>query len=403
MRKESTMQLDFHYYAAYCASIIAGYTHEESLAIAYSDQFVDCCSKTLLTKLKGPKSAATTQLTLEMANASDDILTKQDITRIWASFHFLPRDLYARVGRGNKNYKNKFRLICGPNGALLKETVNLVCGKSLQAVGMAMHILSDTWAHSYFAGTPSLVINNTNYYFYEILPDGSEREISFKHNPGEPDDPEKGIYINSLYQPYENSVMNLGHGRCGHLPDYSYAVYKYLPAWGDYDEIVKNNMEDYYKAFCQMVYALKTLKDGKNTFEVDNYDYDAVKPYEDTIKAILSKRQLIASDDWKAFGEKLSGREIEDFDVEKYQDEYLNSKDKDSTFLGAFFVAALAQKSMVTANIFKSGNILAGLSVDYSSDGKFRGIKDFKVLADYISNFNERDNDEPVSEDKKDT
>jgi len=49
------MQKDFHYYAAYCAAYIAGYSHEESLDIAYCDQFVDLCSVTLLQKLHAPR------------------------------------------------------------------------------------------------------------------------------------------------------------------------------------------------------------------------------------------------------------------------------------------------------------------------------------------------------------
>jgi hypothetical protein len=35
------MQLDFHYYATYAAATLAGYSHEESMAICYSAQFVD--------------------------------------------------------------------------------------------------------------------------------------------------------------------------------------------------------------------------------------------------------------------------------------------------------------------------------------------------------------------------
>ena len=89
------MQKDFHYYATYCAAYIAGYSHAESLAIGYSAQFVDCCSRSLLTKLKGPAAAATTQLQLEMMDAKLDPVGLQNITRIWASFHFLPGDLYA--------------------------------------------------------------------------------------------------------------------------------------------------------------------------------------------------------------------------------------------------------------------------------------------------------------------
>ena len=55
------MQKDFHYYATYCAAFLAGYSHEDALKIAYSAQLVDCCSRTLLSKLRAPLSAATTQ------------------------------------------------------------------------------------------------------------------------------------------------------------------------------------------------------------------------------------------------------------------------------------------------------------------------------------------------------
>ena len=113
-----------------------------------------------------------------------DIVGLQNITRIWSSFHFLPKNLYAEKKRRTKKYMNKYRLICGPNGDLLVETVKLAKSKSLQAVGLAMHVLADTWAHANFAGTPSLVINNTDKEFYEILEiDGKmvEKKIKFRH------------------------------------------------------------------------------------------------------------------------------------------------------------------------------------------------------------------------------
>ena len=73
------MQLDFHYYATYCAAYIAGHPHEESLRIAYSAQFVDCCSRTFLAKIGGPSSAATTQLQLELMEANTDPVGLQDM------------------------------------------------------------------------------------------------------------------------------------------------------------------------------------------------------------------------------------------------------------------------------------------------------------------------------------
>ena len=379
------MQKDFHYYATYCAAFLAGYSHEDALKIAYSAQFVDCCSKTLLSKLRAPLSAATTQLQLELMDARTDIIGLQDITRIWASFHFLPGNLHAEVHSISPLYKSKFRMICKPNGALLSDTVELAKGGSLQAVGLAMHVLADTWAHQYFAGTPSLVINNTNYYFYELLPDGGERPVAFSHSPGSPDDPEKGVYNGSIYQGSENSIMNLGHGRAGHLPDYSFIRYKYLPAWGGYREIVKDNPDDYYHAFCQMIYAMKYLRGGLGAFETGHYDFEAAAPWETEIRAIIAKRQLIACEDWKALGEKLSGCQVEDFELEKYQEEYMSlpREAQGDSFLGRFFLAAMAQKSMVTNKIFKSGNLLAGFSVDYAEKG-FRGIKDYMRLIEAV-------------------
>ena len=373
------MNADFHYYATYCAAQLAGYSHEESLVIAYSDCFVDACSRTLLSKLNAPLAAATTQLQLELMDARTDVSGLQDITRIWSSFHFLPYDLYADPGRKcSKRFRNKYRLICNPNSKLLQETVRLAKGKSLQAAGIAMHVLCDTWAHRYFAGTPSLAINNTNYYFDE-LSDSGEKKLRFRHSASTPDDLDNRLYTASLYVNSENSIMNLGHGRAGHLPDYCFIRYKYLPAWGNYKEIVKDNPSDYRHAFGQMVYALQYLRGDVNDFQCHQYAAETVARMEAELERILHKRQLDASADWKALGEKLSGHAIGAFSIETYQDEYTAAGDKDNTFLGKFILAALAQKSMVTNRIYQSGSKLAGVSIDYRKKG-FGGIKAFQKL-----------------------
>lgn len=178
--------------------------------------------------------------------------------------------------------------------------------------------------------------------------------------------------------------MNLGHGRAGHLPDYSFVRYTYLPAWADYEEIVKDNPSDYYHAFCQMIYAMKYLRGVYPDFETGRYDTEAVGIWEQEIRGILGKRQLDACDDWKAFGEMLSGEVIPEFAITCYQQEYLQAgkKNQDNTFLGQFILAAMSQKSMVTNKIFMSQNLLAGFSVDYKKMG-FRGIRDFAKLVEF--------------------
>ena len=380
------MQEDFHYYATYAAAYLAGYSHEESCAVCYSAQFVDLCTRTFLSRVKGPLNAATTQLSMEMMDADTNTVGLQDITRIWASFHFLPRDLYATKKHVTKRYLRKYRLICGPNGELLKDTVELAKDSSLQAAGIAMHVLADTWAHRNFAGTPSLVINNTDSYFYEIFTDGTEKKINFRHTTA-PDDVEKGQYTASIYQGNENSIMNLGHGRAGHLPDYSFIRYKYLPAWGGYEEIIKDNPTDYYKAFRQMIHAMQYIRGDISEFKTDYYDGTKADDHSEKIHAIIEKRQVSASEDWKAFGESLSGKKIPDFSIETYIGEYADTAEdeKNDTFLGRFFISALAQKSMVTNRIFSSGNKLAGYSIEYKK-GQLSGINDYKMMAKALEN-----------------
>lgn len=375
------MQMDFHYYATYCAAYLAGYSHQDSQSIAYAAQFVDCCSRTFIKSVKGPSMAATTQLSMEMADAHTNVTGLQDITRIWASFHFLPFDLYAQLPDRSHRYMQKYRLICNPNGRLVADTVQLAKGRGLEACGMAMHVLADTWAHRYFAGTPSFVINNATHFVELITIDGEEQErpIQFSHNPRTEEDVEKNRFVSSLYQNNENSMMNLGHGRAGHLPDYSFMRYRFLPAWGNYKEIIKDNPDDYYHAFCQMVYALKTLRDDHLNFEVERYDYQAVEPYKEEIFRILKKRQVNACEDWKALGQKMSGCLIDDFDINRYAKEYMEAPVRHKSFLGRFFLAAMEQKSMVTRKIFESGNLLAGISIDYEKMG-FKGMKEFKRL-----------------------
>ena len=381
------MQLDFHYYATYCAAYLAGYSHEESMSICYSAQFVDVCSATLLSKLRAPLAAATTQLPMEMADARTDLIGLQNITRIWASFHFLPYDLYAEKKGCSKRYRNKYRLICKPNGKLLADTIELARGSSLQAVGLAMHVLADTWAHRFFAGTPSLVINNTNYHFYELISENGglrERKVTFRHNPSAPDDLDRGIYNNTVMRLGESAIMNLGHGRAGHLPDYSFMRYRYMPAWGNYTVVTKNNPTDYMRAFRQMVYALRCIRGAEGEFCLCRYDTGAVDPWASEIKSILTKRRPDASEDWKALGLRLSGFELPEFNISEYEQEYLSAQGdgKDDTVLGRFFMAALRQKSMVTNKIFMSGNPLAGISVDYALGG-FKGVGDYRRLLKY--------------------
>ena len=83
-------------------------------------------------------------------------------------------------------------------------------------------------------------------------------------------------------------------------------------------------------------------------------------------------------------GGVLSDRKSMNFPNKVMKNEYLSEQDKDDTFLGKFFVAALAQKSLVTNRIFHAGNLLAGISLDYREKG-FGGIRDYLRLVRRMS------------------
>ena len=340
------MNKDFHYYATCSAAYFAGYSYEETIRIAHADYFVDLCTDAFISSVDGPQSATTTQHPSELAAADTHPVGLQNITRIWASFHFLPYDLYAERHIRSKRYMHKYRLICGPNGELVKKTVELAKGKSLEAIGLAMHVLADTWAHRYFAGSPSLVINNTTNHFYEEA-DKKQYPVIFKHGLGLDDDPDKHIYYNSIYRGSENSVMNLGHGRAGHLPDYSFIKYTYLPAWYDYEEMTKDNPSDFMNAYAQVIYALKYLRGDIDSFETEKYAFSEIDAHREKIDEIIRKRQLDSSEDWKAFAESLFNKEIPEPEFDSFREEYINSRpsQKPTVFWADSFLLRLRKKA----------------------------------------------------------
>ena len=109
-----------------------------------------------------------------------------------------------------------------------------------------------------------------------------------------------------------------------------------------------------------MIYAMKYLRGEEAEFETGRYADDVIAPYKERIDAIIRKRQLIASDDWRDFGGELSGTAPEEFDETRYQGEYCSTSDKEATFLGHFINAAIMHKGMVCDHIYNSGNPLAG-------------------------------------------
>lgn len=182
------MNIDFHYYATYAASRLAGYSLEEAVTIAhaagYVDYYVESHTELFHEDARTPSSQTGQDLLAEeligrTAEECDEIL------RIWAVFHFLPGNFTEdgrpatpyngpvcdrfpeqgpaiRVWHYDAEAEHQFRLVCLNDSLTLQGLVGKLVGTgpSPHMIGTRMHTLADTWAHTYFSGMPAWFMND---------------------------------------------------------------------------------------------------------------------------------------------------------------------------------------------------------------------------------------------------
>lgn len=380
------MNLDFHYYGTYCAAMEAGYAKEEAKKIAYFAQFVDECTATLLEKngIKKGKDlyVPTVQSGDELAaiGSNPKAFTEGEIrtiAKIWASFHFLPGNTMGTEVKyeGPKKYgifdgwkygvkeDKEFHLLCLPNSDLvvdmiecIREDVNGIgLTNKLEHIGMAMHVLADTWAHYWFAGIPAWHINDAKGTVYEHLEDGSKRSLRYTYDTFK-DNIEAGHYSCTPIGVRYNGIFYLGHGRMGHLPDYSFITYDYTPLWKSGDDtkstqgaVLKSNPKVFMSAYTQMVYALRCIKENE-PFQVDEY-YELEDGDRIAIRNILKTRKLDTSMEWKDYIKNKGYDEPAAFSAQAVFTAYQNAVDKTNTDLVRFLHAASGHAETVERNV----------------------------------------------------
>jgi hypothetical protein len=219
--------------------------------------------------------------------SEDDNKILEKIRGIWVPFHFLPGNFkfkdntltseYAYTGekhvettlrgydykegkdKGDRDKKD-FCMMCLHDGPLvskmLNDTENFIGGDSedlekLILIGIRMHVLADTWAHEYFAGTPNYWVNDVS---------KVEKENG-KHY--------------GLIGPTCYSMVYLGHAGAGHLPDYGYLSYKYTAKWSK-EPIEIDNQSRFFEAFCQMTNAMSVFKQNRQISDDECSDVHSV-------------------------------------------------------------------------------------------------------------------------------
>lgn len=276
------MNIDFHYYGTYVAARIAGYSYEDASIIAHSAQYVDDSEESRLVPALLPQldPIPTVQSVAELLTLGSNLYWSEEnlikTRKVWVPFHFLP----GNYGSNKKTYngslnstdktgayswyyddeaKEQFKLIALPNSILVEEMINDIIKNhknktyELQLIGLRMHVLCDTWAHTYFAGIPAWSLN-------DVI--GSVTNL---------DDNSTIRYVGTPPLSSFNSYSYLGHGRLGHLPDYPYLRYKFKPQWSGNNSIDKHNPSDYLSAFKQMVTVMRCIREGK-AYSLKNLD-----------------------------------------------------------------------------------------------------------------------------------
>lgn len=383
------MNMDFHYYATYLAARVAGYEKEEAKTIAYAAQYVDESEEGMIDKKLLPGLSETTP-TIEdmgtMLKRNMDLIREEKQIResegIWRSFHFLPGNIHEeddkQVYTGERQYTRTFlgmhvlgtpvygkeearafSLMCQPNSVLSEKMVNDVRKYRkepyfLELLGIRMHVLADTWAHRYFAGTPSWWINEAPKDVY-YAPGGEKMKYSLMKDFNIKDLNKymaDNYFLSTPPMPSFRSFSYLGHGRMGAVPDVPFMHYRYKPKWSN-AEVEKNNPEEFLLAFRQLVYAMNCIKE--QFYYERNVYADITGELEAELRTVFENAEYKASEAaklWKPLIEKFypgESAELSDFNKEEWKTEAGSAADKKETHYYRFHYSALKHRRFVTA------------------------------------------------------
>ncbi len=303
------MDKSFHYYGTYVAALVAGYESEQAQTIANAAQYVDESDENLKVR-EGeygidfgliPTAQPSLQIITKSIGKKVSIITSDsEIRHIWVPFHFLPGNYKSRLHNdpnvlariktytGPKSYwwptkwkydaraEWQFKLLCLPQSPLVTSMINDITdnhkGKpyEIHLVGIKMHVLADTGAHMYYAGTPAWHVNDAGADVFDLTV-SPKKKIRWVH-PYNIIDIIAGEMASPPDLTYE-SYNYLGHGRMGHVPDYPWIKYEYTPKWSS-QPIVKDNPSTYIQTFKEMVTAMKCIRENRQYNVLDTETID---------------------------------------------------------------------------------------------------------------------------------
>lgn len=239
------MQLDMHYWAVYALARATGIPLEIARIIAHASQYVDDAKHTEMIiigdKAIVPIMTAHKPIDFKILQTKDNLL-------VWPPFHFLPGNLETKIFMA--------RMRCVANGPLIKPMLahalqyqNHNRPFSPHLVGIATHVLLDSFAHDGFIGLSSELnkIKNTSLRI-EVRSDAIKKYVWRKF---------KSFMAKTVRNTIEiikgtvAEIIPIGHAALATLPDRPYLKLSYETEDGR--KVERDNVESFWQA-CECLY-----------------------------------------------------------------------------------------------------------------------------------------------------
>ncbi len=207
------MQKDFHFYVTYVLARCAGFGPKEAGVVAYASQFTDDAVEEDPLRFENggffqPVTTSHNYHSLRGALASP---TREAGYRVWIPFHFMPGG-DERSGKSEDPFYRRLevRPVKLGDGSPLDRALRrmLEAGDrpyGLHLLGIALHVLADTWSHQGFIGLTR-----------------PENEVEDMEIEGE----RKGFW-DVLKEELYDLIPNTGHAEALTIPDEPYRRWSY--------------------------------------------------------------------------------------------------------------------------------------------------------------------------------
>lgn len=148
------MKVDFHHAVTYVVARHAGFSPEEAATVAYSAAYVDDATNSGTIRFENGAMYSRRS----SAHRMIDYRNLQEVLNhsVWIPFHFLPGNGGCAAGdHPTGSFIQK--LVCYPDSPVAHDMLEAACARKdtrsgLYRLGIAMHVLADTWAHQGFTG-----------------------------------------------------------------------------------------------------------------------------------------------------------------------------------------------------------------------------------------------------------